>query len=160
MNQFDYSSLCNIFEGNISLVFQNMKPQNLMKELGPENFTKAEQCKIHYIKFRSNWISSGLFWIFVDINEKFIGIKQFKMSKDATGIRSQQTKIEMLERETFLLKLQLSYYQDARRIDVPTKCVMEMQVGVFSFVQHSKICIVHFVYIIDSKWYTKKWHSC
>lgn len=76
-----------------------------------------------------------MFRIFVDINEKCVGIRPFKVNKDVTGIRSQQTKIEMLERETFLLKLQLSYYQDARRIDVSTKRMMEMQVGVHSFIQ-------------------------
>lgn len=84
------------------------------------------------------------------------------MSKDATGIRSQHTKIEMLERETFLLKLQLSYYQDARRIDVSSKRVMEMQVGVLI---HSTVimcdvenicCAFRTQFVSDSKRCTKK----
>lgn len=39
--------VCNIFGRNISLLNLNMKPQHLIKELGPENIIKAEVCKIH-----------------------------------------------------------------------------------------------------------------
>lgn len=73
------------------------------------------------------------------------------MNKDPTGIRSQHTKMEMLERETFLLKLQLSYYQDACRFDVSTKRMLELQVGIF----HSFNCDhIHYAFhtsVSDSK---------